>query len=167
MAFSVILSVEDGKGKVSTTEVNVPSSVAWTDVVAFAQEVAKLIDVSITGRITRIGVCLSVGLPVALKNSADPLSDVEEGARFQFETAGGYFTGMRLPTFDEALIIAGTSEVDVTDPFVAAFITGMETGINTTASGGSGVVAPCDKRDDDITALKFAREQFLSSRGRA
>jgi len=166
MAFSVLYSIEDAKGAVSTTEVNVPLSLAWLDVTLFATALAPMIDSLIKGRITRVGVCATLPLPGTLKGTADPTSDVEEGARFQFITANGYPTAMRLPTFDEQFIIAGTTEVDQTDANVSTFLQSMESGINTSGNGGAGVVEPCDKREDDIDALRFAREAFQASRSR-
>lgn len=166
MAFSVMFTIEDAKGANSTTEVNVPLSVAWTDITLFAASLAQIIDPLMKGKITRIGVCASLPLPGILKDSADPTADVEEGARFQFITAGGFPTAMRLPTFDEALIVAGTTEVDLTDGGVSTFVQAMESGIDTSGNGGSGVVAPSDKREDGISALRFAREAFQASRSR-
>ena len=165
MAWTILYSITDEKAKVSTTEVKLPSATTHADVVIFAQEMASLIDPLITGAITRIGITQEVALPSGLSASTAANSDVEEGAKFQFRTNGGFYTSLRLATFDEANIVAGGREVDQTDADVAAFITAMTTGIDLTGAGGSGVVQPSDHRDDDVTALDFARELFLSSRG--
>jgi hypothetical protein len=165
MAWTILYSITDEKAKVSTTEVKLPSATTHADVVIFAQEMASLIDPLLTGAITRIGITQEVSLPSGLSASAAANSDVEEGAKFQFRTNGGFFTSLRLATFDEGNIVAGGREVDQTDTDVAAFITAMTTGIDLTGAGGSGVVQPSDHRDDDVTALDSAREQFVSSRG--
>ncbi|MCZ7544890.1 MAG: hypothetical protein M5R40_15810 [Anaerolineae bacterium] len=165
MAFTVMLSVIDEKGKTSTTEVKLPTATVWADAVIMAQQIALLIDPLILGAITRVGVTADVELPVGLAASASANSDVEEGARFQFRTENGFYTGLRLPTFDESLIVAGTRGVDLTDTDVAAFVAAMEDGIDTSGYGGTDTVEPCDARDEDIVSLEFAREQFLSSRG--
>jgi hypothetical protein len=165
MAFTVLYTIRDGKGEQSTTEVNVPSSLTLSQVTTFAGQMASLIDDLISGAITRIGVALLVDLPVGLKSTPANTSDVEEGARFQFRTDGGFFTSMRIPTFLESLINAGSKDVDLTDTAVAAFVNAMEDGIDPDAGGPQPPIPPCDKREEDIVSLDFAREQFLSSRG--
>lgn len=165
MTWTVMLSIQDEKGKASTTEVNLPAATTLTDAQLMAQEIAKLINPIITGSIVRIGLVRSVALPAGLRANPAANSDVEEGARFQYRTANGFFTSLRLPTFDEALITAGTRQVNTAASGVSAFNTAMLSGINLSSVGGSGTVSPCDKRGEDIVALEFAREQFLSSRG--
>lgn len=165
MAWTVLYSIQDEKGKTSTTEINLATATTFADADIMAGQMALLIDDMITGAITRIGIVATVDLPVGLKATAAANSDVEEGARFQFRTANGFFSGLRLPTFDEAAIIAGTKNVDLTDADVAAFVTAMVSGLDTSGAGGSGVIVPVDKRNEDLTALEFAKEQFLSSRG--
>lgn len=165
MAYTIMYSIVDEKGKTSTTEVKIPGATTWTNAVIFAQQLALLIDDLIVGAITRIGITADVELPGGLTASAAANSDVEEGARFQFRTENGFFSGLRLPTFDEAKIAAGTRGVNLADADVAAFVTAMEDGIDLTSYGGSGTVQPCDGREEDLVTLEFAREQFLSSRG--
>lgn len=164
MAFAVIYSIRDEKGANSLMEVKVPSGTSFTDVAIFAQQMAPLINSLITGAITRIGVAFTVGLPGGLRAAPAAGSDVEEGGRFQFRTSLGNFTSTRIPTFDEQFVVAGTQEVDLTDAAVLAFVNSMLSGIDITGAGGSGIVEPSDSRDEDITALEFAREQFQSSR---
>lgn len=166
LSFSILYTIVDGKGTASTTEVKVPSATDFADVVLFGIELAKLIDPLITGAFRRIGVALSIDFSAAgLTAVAADDSDVEEGARFQFVTDGGFYTGMRIPTFDEQFIVTGGTEVDTDPAAVAAFVTAMTAGIDLTGVGGSGTIEPSDQRDDDIAALSYAREQFLSSRG--
>lgn len=165
MSFTILYSIEDEKGKRSTTEVKVPTATDYADVKIFAQQMAPLIDALVTGAIVRIGISDTVVLPAGLAASPAANSDVEEGGRFQWRTNGGYYTGLRLPTFDEALVNAGSRDINLTDGDVSAFLTAMTDGIDLTGAGGSGTIYPCDYRDDDIVALEFAREQFQSSRG--
>lgn len=164
--FSIIYSISDGKGSVSTTEVNVPSSVSLVDVTAFAAALASLINPIITGAITRIGVVLSIALPSGLRATPGADSDVEEGARFQFNTVGGYFTGMRLPTFDESNIVPGSNVVDLSDGAVNAFVLAMTGLLDLDPGAGENFVNPTDKRGAEVQSVKFAVEQFLRSRGR-
>lgn len=164
-ALEILFSIRDGKGKASTTSIKIPSTTAISDAILFAKEMAKLMDPLIRGNITRIGIALTVDLPGTLAVSSQDDADVEEGVRFQFRTNGGYYTGLRLPTIDEANIVVGSDAVDEADAAVAAFINAMVSGIDLTAVGSPGVtVGPCDARDDGIVAFEFGREQFLSSR---
>ena len=164
MPYTVLYSVRDGKGAISTTELNLPDSITLDNARIFAAEMGKLIDNLITGAIVRIGLVVSVDLPSGIAASPDETSDVEEGARFQWRSQNGFYSGMRLPTFDETYIVAGSRDVDRAASPVAAFILAMLDGINLAGAGGSGKPNPCDKRGDDLWALEFAREQFMSSR---
>lgn len=166
-AYSVIFSFRDAKGKSSTTEVNIPTGLTLANMTIFAQEMAKLIDPLITGVITRIGLAINIALPAGL--AANPLStsDVEEGGKFQFSTAGGYYTGLRIPTWMESLVSAGSDDINTLDADVAAFVAAMMSGIDLTTAtpvAGTGTVTPTDGRGDDITALVNAKEQFVNSR---
>jgi hypothetical protein len=165
MAYTIMISIQDEKGKTSTTELNVPPATAYDDVRIMAGQMATLIDSMISGAIIRIGIVDSVDLPAGIAAAPGAGSDVEEGARFQYRTANGFYSAMRLATFDESRIVAGAATVDLTDADVAAFVTAMTDGLDLSGAGGSGTIQPCDKRDEDLTALEFAREQFLSSRG--
>lgn len=163
-SISVVYTIRDEKGANSLMQVNVPSSISITDVALFAQQMAPLINSLITGAITRIGVALTIGLPAGLRASPLSGSDVEEGGRFQFRTSLGNFTSTRVPTFDESKVNAGTADIDTTDADVLAFVNSMLSGIDLVGLGGSGIIQPSDTRDEDITALEFAREQFQNSR---
>jgi hypothetical protein len=164
LALVGLLTFKDAKGAVATTEFNFPSSVTLANAKIFAQQMAILYNNVTTGVITRIGVAVLATLPGALRASADADSDVEEGARFQFRTDGGFYTGFRIPTFDEAKILSGTKQVDTADTDVAALVAVFEDGLSLTGVGGSGTVQPCDKREDPINALDAALEQFVKSR---
>lgn len=166
MPFVLIYSIKDEKGKRSTTEVNLPESTAFADVVLFAGAMAQIIEPLISGSIERVGIAFILALSsiTGLKATPAANSDIEEGARFGFKTLGNFTTALRIPTFREDFVTVGTREVDTTDADVAAFVTAMRTGINLTGLGGSGTVAPVDKREEDIVTLDSAKEQFVSSR---
>lgn len=163
-SISIIVSVVDGKNESSTIEFHIPSTTTLANIIAFGKAIAVLVDPLIGGQITRIGACLNVPLPAGLKATPQTLSDVEEGAMFNWRTVGGFPTKFRLPTFLEANIIAGTREVDLTDADVLALFNGMITGVDVTGQGGTGSVAPTDGRDDDILSLTSALELFQASR---
>lgn len=169
---SVLISVRDAKGKISTTEVkfSVGNTFSVRGLEVIAQRIAELVAPLLAGQIVRIGVALSFELPASLGVSGDntlsPDSDVEEGARFQFRTAGGYTTSLRLPTFYESKLISGTDQVNLTDADVAAFVNAMVDQISVTDGPDTYIVNPSDYRGDGIVHLVFAREQFISTRRR-
>ena len=160
MSVGIIYSVLDAKGQSSTTEVNLSDALSLVQITGYAQALATLINAVTTGVVTRIGVVVAVDLPVGLRVAALTNSDVEEGAKFQFNTASNFRTGFRLPTFDETKIASNSRAVDLEDADVAALVNGIVNGLTI----GGTVVSPTDKRESDITALTAAKEQFLSSR---
>jgi hypothetical protein len=165
MAFYILYSIRDEDGKTSSAEIKVPDSALMSNAVIFASEMAQLIDPLIRGVIVRIGIGFLLDLAgvTGIKTAALSGADVEEGARFGF-IGGGFPTGLRLPTFDEAYIIPTTDQVDLTDTDVAAFVTAMVSGIDLSGAGGTGTLSPTTNREEDITALSYAVESFLSSR---
>lgn len=164
LALVGMITIKDAKGKSSTTEFNFPSTTTLANAKIFVQEMSKLYDAVTNGVITRIGVAVLATLPGTLRASADADSDVEEGARFQFRTDGGFYTGFRIPTFLESKILSGTTTVDLADSDVAALVAAFEDGMSLVAAGGSGTVQPTDKREDPVNALDSAQEQFTKSR---
>lgn len=162
-AFVITISIKDAKGAEAKTSFNFPSTYAFDDVILFAAQQAERIGKLIKGRIVRATVSQDADLTaVTVPTTADPDSDVEEGAYFQFGTAGGFTTSQRIPTFDESKFISGTKLVDLTDTDVDDYVTVMQTGAPVVALGG--VLSPSDQRDDDITTLNVAKEQFQKSR---
>lgn len=171
MPFSVVLTVEDNKGKQSTVEVNLTSAITTTaQLIGAARSIALLIEPLIKGTIVKVGVGVAVTMSALTwtnDNAASIDSDVEEGARFQFLTDTGFYTGFRLPTFDEQYILPGTDVVNVAAAPVAALITALTDQMSIVPGGGTGTVIFVDKRDDSLSALSSAREAFQSSRSRA
>lgn len=166
-AYGIVMSFEDAKGEKSTTMVNVPTGLTLANLTIFGQEIAKLADALINGIITRIGIAIMIPLPTGINVAPNSVSDVEEGAAFNFRTAGGYRTSLRIPTLLESLVSPGSSDIDTSDPDVAAFVSAMISGIDLTAAtpvAGTGTVTPTDSRGDDIVALTDAKEQFTKSR---
>lgn len=161
IGFSIIYSIRDEKGRVSTTEVRVPAATPFAEVVEFGGAMALLIDPLISGQITRIGLVFDYTLIGGIKTAPVAGSDVEEGARFSFLTENNFPMRMRLPTFLESLIVPGTKLVDTADTDVATFITAMTEGID--LAGVLGIVEPSDSREEDVVSLVEAVEQFLSS----
>lgn len=157
MPASIVVTIEDGKGEESTLTVNIPTATTVANATTYINTLLPLIDALISGRIKRVGLCYAVALPGGLSATANALSDVEEGAKFSFISTAPHKTSLRIPTFNETLFLSGTTQVDIADTDVDAFIDAI--------IAGSGGVLPVDSRDADVTALNYAVEQFVKSRG--
>jgi hypothetical protein len=59
------------------------------------------------------------------------------------------------------MVVSGSDALDTTDADIAAFIAAMVDGL--TPSTYATLVEPSDSREDDITALDYARERFRAS----
>lgn len=165
MATTIFYTIRGERPNVtSRMEVKVPDTVTVPNAILFAQGLAPLIDAVIRGAIVGIGLSVDVSLPGGLDATASIGADVEEGATFQFNTDGGFKTRFRIPTFDEALIVADSNVVDTADTDVAALVTAMEDGLDIDPGAGTTLIQPSDARDDDIVTLDYAVESFVSSR---
>lgn len=162
MVWTASYTIEDAKGLTSTVEVNFDQAATFDNARRAAQRVGQLINAITRGAIRKINIAYNVPLPTGLRAEPEANSDVEEGARFQFRTENGFYSGMRLPTFNEALLVANSTEVDVTIEAVRNFVEALRDSVNLVDPVA---VIPCvDKRGEDLVALTFAREQFQSSR---
>jgi hypothetical protein len=100
MATAILFSIRDDKNETSTLQINVADTVSTADAIAYAETVAPLLDALLVGVIDRIGIAVNVDISgLGLNTSPGTGADVEEGARFQFQTAGGFATGHRVATF--------------------------------------------------------------------
>lgn len=155
-----VYTVRDAKGATSTTKINFAPAANIGMVTAWMESGAALFAAMIKGQIIDIGV--GIGLQVAgLPAAPDADSDVEEGARFSYNTAADFITSHRVPTFDESLIVAGTANVDTTtgnavDDWVQHMIQGHTVGVEN--------IQPTDERGSDVTALVKAREAHQAQR---
>lgn len=159
----VSYTIIDEKGVSSTAFLSLPDTFSLANTLEFAQDMALLIDAIVGGKITHIGACYQVTLPVGLKAAAAANSDVEEGARFSFDTSGGHITKIRLPTFLESKFSPASKDVNLLDAGVVAFVNGMVAGIS--EPNPAQTVTPSDSRQEDITAIRTARELFVKDRG--
>lgn len=156
----VIYTIKDAKGKKATKKVNFGASANLGMVRAWAENFAPLLANVIKGQIVDIGIGIGVTLPGGLPTAPDADADVEEGARFNWRTAIGSNTEFRIPTFDEAKLVAGTNQVNTADADVTAVINQMITGHTVALEN----IQPTDERGSDVVALESARESFQSSR---
>lgn len=161
LAPKIIVTFRDAKGKTATTEIKIPTGLDLDNMIEFAQDMIEIIDAMTRGAI--ISVTLGIGIDIsALSLTSTPFADadVEEKGQFQFQTAGGFYTTVNIPTFNEDNVLAGTDAIDQTDVDVSPFIVAMTDGIELTDMS---TVEPCDSREDDIVALVYARERFRAS----
>lgn len=160
-AQEVTISIDDDDGHTSTMSIRIPSDTANADAVAFAADMAALVDEVVDGVITRIGLSQTVTLPGGLKSAVLAQAKRERGATFIYSSAEGHDFRHRLPTFKATLIDAGGNTVDQGDTDVQALRDAMINGITPVAT----LVEPSEHRDEDIVALSSAVETFTSSRG--
>lgn len=161
MAVDVQFTIKDGKGKTSRTSINLPDSTSISDAVAFGAEAFPIVQALLNGAVTDV----KVHFPVTGLTFSNPgnTSDVEEVGQFIFDTASGFLKRLGLPGFSELKVLSNSAQIDTGDPDVSAFVTMMESGIDTVPSGGSGTIQPSDYRNDDIDALDAAVEIFRKS----
>lgn len=157
----VVYSIQDSKGKVSTTQINFPYNVDIGVLKTFVTTTAEFMDSLIHGRIIDAGIGLAVDLSGAtLKSAPTAAADVEEGARFIWNAVSGAKTGFRIPTFDETFMVSGSRNVDTAngtvDTFVQRILAGLTDGVTN--------VSPSDDRGSDVDTLASARESFTKTR---
>jgi len=157
---SAFITVKDAPGSESIMRLHVPNNTEIGNFKTFIQNTAVFIDALIKGKITNLSIGIGIDLPGGIKAAADASADVEEGARFIFNALNGGSFRMRIPTFDEAKMIAGTDLVDTTDTDVAAFVTQMVNGqtINLQAQH------PSAADESDIVSLESAKSAFTTER---
>jgi hypothetical protein len=154
--WGVTYTIRDRKGATATLRFNLPYQ-ALSDAQGWAEDMATYLDAVITGVVQGVNLQANISLPVGLKTVPGDDSDVEAGARFDWQTAGGFRTSNRVPTFDEQKITVGGTSVDLTDLDVADFVQMVTAAIELP---GNYAISPCDGRGDDIVALTTATEDF-------
>jgi len=159
MPAQLAITMQDAKGKSATHFINLPGATSLLNATLFANAWAVGVDAITGGKITNLGLCYRIALPGGLKATAEATSDVEEGARLTFRGANNFPVQMRIPTFLESKLLAGTKQVDLTDGDVDACVDLMIDG------EGVGGAAPCDVREDDLESIETARELFVKDRG--
>lgn len=163
LAFVCIFTFKDAKGKTATTEVKVPLTFDLANVIEFVGALAIIYNTLTKGQIVAItiGVAINMAGLVGLRTAPLADSDVEEKASFGFVTDAGFPTGFELPTFNEDYLIAGSRDVDLTDPDVIDLTEAILLGISTTP--GPVTVTPSDAHGDDIDLFSYGYEVFMAS----
>lgn len=173
VAVGIVLTIKDGKGKSSTQTVYVKQDgSSFSSYIKMARQWAEAIGDTITGKIERIGVFADIPVPSNVQNinnssTAEPESDVEEGAKIFYNTAGGFKGSFRIPTFSETLIVDGTKQVDLSDSRLTAIMGLLEDGLNENYGDLAlpSLIDMTDYREDDIVTVENGREHFSSDRG--
>lgn len=165
---SLNLTVVDGKGQESTVTLYTTDTFTIVQLGNAVRAIIPLVRNMITGGITKGTIAIEVdlsGLFTSFPTIAvpDDDSDTEEGALFIFNNSGGDPKRNRIPTFDEALVLAGTREVDQEAVAVENFINAILTGVTV---AGPATVTFVDSREEDLQFLSDAYESFQSSRRR-
>jgi len=153
-------TIQDAKGASSRLTLNFNEDLTVAQVQDLSDQIIALLDPLVTGGIMNAGAVLQLTIPAGV-NIPAPASDVEEGARFIFNSVGGFKTAVRIPTFDETKISANSNAVNLVDTDVAAFVTAMVDGLTVTPPG---TATGQDYRGVDITSISSARESFQRSR---
>jgi len=161
MTIGIVYTLQDAKGLKGTTTINLPNGTSFADATEFASAVAQLIANMTTGKLVSVGVHFSVDISGLAANTLGANSDVEEGAKFSWIVAGGFNSSNRIPTFDEAKIVAGSKAVDLTDADVAQFVAYMTEGYTASSTN---VIYPVDYRNTTIEDILGALEDFVTSR---
>jgi len=153
MVWSLDIAIRDGKGKIGHVGVYLPDATTVLGVSDFLEAFVIPLDALIDGVITGVSASLGLPLPPGIKTVSEADSDREEGALFIYDTVGGFSTKQRIPTFKEALLVSGTTQVNQADLDVSSFVSFMVDGVPSVAD-------PCDYRGADIQALASALEDF-------
>lgn len=162
---AINLTVRDGKTPANESTVTLYTTDGYTlpQLVAAVIVIAPLVKNLITGGISSATLAVDVDLSGIVGIGApDPDSDTEEGALFIWETDLAHDKRNRIPTFDEALLVSGTREVDTSDLNVIAFNNAIIAGV----TAGGATITFVDSREEDIVSLQDAYESFQSSRKR-
>lgn len=154
--FHVGYTIRDDDGDTSTLSIKVPrAALTLAQIEEFAEEMAVLVNEIIDGVIDEIRVIASLALPGGLRTDPVAYCEVQKGALFAFSANGTeYRHSVRVPALKPSLF-AG-NDVTVAQSDVAAFIAGMEDGLDATGTQ----VEPSNKAEADLESLISAKKSF-------
>lgn len=161
-ALEIIVSIEDNDGDVGTTTLKVPNGFSLAQYAEFGAAMSGIMDDFIGGRISGADLCFTADLSALNFNFLDGSADVEDLGAFQFRTGDGRPVRMNVPGLIEAVVPAGSDDINVADPLIAPLTAMMTDGLAVTG----GTIQPCDVGEDDIVGLESARERFRASGSR-
>ena len=159
---TTVISVKDAKNQTASFEYDTPDTAGIITTTELAGEIAQAAAQMMLGQIVGISIITNIDTSEDFNTPPNANSDVEEGALFTFGAANGGDKQLRLPTFDEQFLLAGTKQVDLADGDVDAFVDLMLNGRTDVVNGN---VAPVSYRGSDLTTLVSAKEQFKPRKG--
>jgi len=167
-AAKMVVTIRDGKGKkanvlLHSEVLDDADLVAGATYESMGDNLLQDLEPIIDGEIVEAHWLLPVGFDFT-PQTADPDSDVEEGALFVWETVDGYQTRTRIPTFKESLLVAGSRLVDLTEGAVQDWVNTMIDGPDALAGVPEDRFNMTTNRGEDITVLRAAYELFKASR---
>lgn len=119
----------------------------------------------ITGHIVNADWSIPVGLDFT-PQEADPDSDVEEKVELTFISDNGFIKRVLIPTFNEALLVAGSKLVDLTIQAVIDFVMTVLQGADAIPGVGEDRFDFTTNRGEDLHSLIGAEEVFDGKRKR-
>lgn len=131
LAFTLVFNMKDETDKPSSTKLRLPTTFAIADYVEFAQAAGQLILNLSQSRITNISLTIDFDFSaLGLSSIILTAANIGKKAKFLWETAvTGFNARFEVPTVDESIFLAGTDDMNVSDPLVAPFILKIENGI--------------------------------------
>lgn len=165
MALAVTLQINfrDAKNKRSSTDIKIPTGFSIAQYQEFAVAACQVVANSNMGEI--VSASLNFGLDLSglgLKTVITTFADVAVKAFQGFRSAvTGLQRRLKVPTFDETFMIAGTDQIDTAATEVAAWISYLEDGSDV----GGTTIQPVDKRGNDLTTPTFSRELHVRDTG--
>lgn len=138
MGLILFYTVADADGGKSRMEYPVDDEFIdnLTDVSTVVSDLWELINPLINGTLVTAGFSFETDISGFTNAAAAIIADVQEKARFNFRTVGGFLKSFSLPTFIETLFggSGATGDVNLADTSVAAF----------TFAVGHGMPSPAD-----------------------
>ena len=164
LAFNIDFTIRDQKGKESSSQIRIPSTLTIAQYVEFGQAAMQVIANATTGQIVSAGLSVKLDLAGgALGTVVSTFADVAEKALFVVRSAvAGLFARFEIPTLDETnVVVAGTDEIDLAHADITPWIAAIEDGITLTDTS---VLQPTDKYGNDLTEIQTDREIFQAKR---
>jgi hypothetical protein len=152
-------TIQDENGDKSRLTFNTDTDMSIAQLLVVASDLQDLVKAVIMGGIVDASFCIVVPINAGNEVVADT-ARVNQGAKFIWQTAGGFFTSFRLPTRMEAIIADGSKDVDRDQVNVAPLIAAIEGGF----TSGTETLVFTDYRLDPVAALSSAKEHHTSQR---
>lgn len=156
--WSIGLTVLDSQGDRAVTHFYVDGVIAVAELQQLVNQLANLVDDLIHGQLVGFTATYQLNTPTGLKESPEPDSHVERGARFGWLAADGDLVSNRIATMEDQFFVG--EEVDTTDALVLAFTNAITAGITV----GATTYQFQDHHGSDIGSLVSARRQHKKER---